>query len=77
MTGDGILIIVSMNVRSITTSYSSRTELTCVKLTQLHDALLVTRVSVTKLIDCRAAVRALLQGRAAIRELQFSSVQFS
>jgi len=29
------------------------TELTCTKLTQLHDALLVTRV--TKLIGCRAA----------------------
>ena len=41
------------------------TELTCTKLTQLHDALLVARVSVTKLIGCRAAVRA----------LQFSSVQ--
>jgi len=27
-------------------------ELTCIKLTQLHDALLVTRVSVTKLIGC-------------------------
>jgi len=32
------------------------TELTCTKLTQLHDALLVTRVSVTKLMGCRAAV---------------------
>ena len=31
----------------------NRTELTCTKLTQLHDALLVTRVSVTKLIGCR------------------------
>ena len=31
---------------------------TCTELTQLHDALLVTRVSVTKLIGCRAAVRA-------------------
>ena len=37
------------------------TELTCNKLTQLHDALLVTRVSVTKLSSW----------------LQFSSVQFS
>ena len=50
--------------------HSSRTEvnteLTCTKLTQLHDALLVTRVGVTKLIGCRAAVR----------ELNFSSVQF-
>ena len=36
------------------------TELNCTKLTQLHDALLVTRVSVTKLIGYRAAVRALL-----------------
>ena len=35
------------------------TELTWTKLTQLHDALLVTHVSVTKLIGCRAAVRAL------------------
>ena len=43
------------------------TEMTCTKLTQLHDALLVTRVSVTKLIGCRAAVHA----------LRFSSVQFS
>ena len=32
------------------------TELTCTKLTQLHDALLVTSVSVTKLMGCRAAV---------------------
>jgi len=32
------------------------TELTCTKLTQLHDALLATRVSVTTLMDCRAAV---------------------
>ena len=39
-------------------------ELTCIKLTQLHDALLVTRVSVTKLIGSTAAERA----------LQFSSV---
>ena len=43
------------------------TNLTCTKLTQLHDALLVTRVSVTKLIGCRAAVRT----------LQFCSVQFA
>jgi len=43
------------------------TELTCTKLTQLHDELLVTRVSITKLIGCRAAGRA----------LQFSSVQIS
>jgi len=42
------------------------TEMTCTKLTQLHDALLVTRVSVTKLIGCRAAVHA----------LRYSSVQF-
>jgi len=35
------------------------TELTCTKLTQLHDSLLVTRVGVTQLIGCRAAVRAL------------------
>jgi len=43
------------------------TELTCTKMTQLHDALLVTCVGVTKLIGwCRAAVR----------ELQISSVQF-
>ena len=34
----------------------------CTKLTQLHDALLVTRVSATKLIGCRAA--------AAVSELQ-------
>jgi len=34
-------------------SHSTRTELTCTKLTQLHDALLVARVSVTKLIDAR------------------------
>ena len=44
--------------------HSRRTEVTCTKLTQLHDMLLVTRVSVTKLIGCRAAVR----------ELQLSSV---
>jgi len=36
--------------------HSRQTELTCNKLTQLHDALLVTRVSVTKLIGCTAAV---------------------
>ena len=54
---------------------SRRTKLTCTKLTQLHDALLVTRVSVTKLIGCRAAVRALLFVKS-VRELQFSSVQF-
>ena len=47
-------------------AHSRRTELTCTTLTQLHDALLVTRVSVTTLIGCRAAVRA----------LRFSSVQF-
>jgi len=35
------------------------TELNCPKLSQLHDALLVTRVSVAKLIGCRTAVRAL------------------
>jgi len=46
---------------------SRRTELTCTKLTQLHGALLVTRVSVTTLIGCTAAVC----------ELQFSSAQFS
>ena len=33
------------------------TELICTKLTQLHDALLATRVSVTKLIDSTAAVQ--------------------
>ena len=47
-------------------AHSRRTELTCTTLTQLHDALLVTCVSITTLIGCRAAVRA----------LQFSSVQF-
>ena len=50
--------------------HSGQTELnwpSCVKLTQLHDALLVTRVSITKLIGCKTARRA----------LQFSSVQFS
>ena len=31
-------------------------------MTQLHDALLVTRISVTKLIGCRAAVRELQSG---------------
>jgi len=46
--------------------HSKRTEVTCTKLTQLHDTLLVTRVSVTKLIGCRAAVP----------ELQLSSVEF-
>jgi len=39
--------------------HSRRTELTGTKLTQLHDALLVTRASVTKLIGCRASVRTL------------------
>ena len=32
------------------------TELTCIKLTQLDDALLVTRVGVTKVIGCSATV---------------------
>ena len=53
--------------------HSRRTELTCTKLTQLglHD------VSVTKLIGCRAAVRALQSANSApVRELHFSSVQF-
>jgi len=36
-----------------------RAELTCTKLTQLYDALLVTRVSVRKLIGCRTAMREL------------------
>jgi len=36
-----------------------RTDLTCTKLTQLPDALLVARVRVTKLIGCRAAVRSM------------------
>jgi len=49
------------------------TELTCTKLTQLNDALLVTRVSsITKLIGCRAAVQS--ANSAPVRELQFSSV---
>ena len=49
------------------------TELTCNKLTQLHDALLVTRVTVTKLIGCssRTAV-----SRTTVRKLEFSLVQF-
>jgi len=42
------------------------TDLTCYELTQFHDASLVTRVSFTKLIGCRAAVRA----------MRFSSIQF-
>ena len=33
-------------------NWTEWTELTCNKLTQLHDAVLVTRVSVTKLIGC-------------------------
>ena len=44
--------------------------MTCTKLTQLHDASLVTRVSVTKLIGCRAAVR-------TVQFANCSSVQFS
>ena len=47
---------------------SRRTELTYTKLTQLHDALLAKRVSVTKLIGYSSVT---------VRELQFSSVQFS
>jgi len=37
------------------------TELICTELTQFHDALLVTRVSVTKLIGCKTAVGAVHQ----------------
>jgi len=44
----------------------NRTEPTCTKLTQLHDTLLVTSVSVTKLIGCRAAVHTLQFSRSAV-----------
>jgi len=58
------------------------TELTCIELTQLHDALLVTRVSVTKLIGCRdsSSRTAANQLRGASRNwvnaMQVSSVPF-
>jgi len=67
---------------------SRRTELNwtdLTKLTQLHDALLVTRVGVTKLIGCRSAVRRvrdlqfarfLLHGSKTRRAPEFRSVQF-
>ena len=51
------------------------TELTSTKLTQLHHGLLVTHVSVTKLIGCRAAVRALqFANYSSGTAVQFSSV---
>ena len=48
------------------------TKLTCTKMTLLHDALLVTRVSDTKLIGCRSAVRLLQFANCSV---QFSSVR--
>ena len=53
------------------------TELTCTKLTQLHNALLATRVDVTNLIGCRAPVPALQIRTHAFQwswtELKYSS----
>ena len=51
------------------------TELTCSELTQLHDPLLVTRVSVTKLIGCRAAVCELQFANWSHIAGQFSSIR--
>jgi len=50
---------------------SQQTELTCTKLTLLHDAWLVTRVSVTKLIGCSAQ----FVNSSSRTAVQFSSVR--
>jgi len=44
-------------------------DVNCTKLTQLHDALLVMRVSVTMLIGCRATVRATEVHSSSVRLL--------
>jgi len=61
--GRSLRSVTALFVRHYSGVHSGRTELTCNKLTQLHDTLLVTRASVTKFIGCSS--------RTAV---QFSSV---
>ena len=61
--GRSLRSMTALFVRHYSGVHSGRTELTCNKLTQLHDTLLVTRASVTKFIGCSS--------RTAV---QFSSV---